>query len=194
MDFSTTTLALLQTYHFPIVFLGGVFFGETVIVPAAFLAGEGLLSVTLVSIAAYLGTIISDMAWFYVGPPLFAYAHRFQKISEKSEVVLARIQDIYADRPMRALVVSKFVFGTRILTIIYLSTKKISVFRFLSVNLVSTFLWLVAVVAIGFLAGKSIVNLLPFLSDVKYILLILVILVIGVRLAPGWLTKKLKKE
>ncbi|OHA21546.1 MAG: hypothetical protein A2849_03935 [Candidatus Taylorbacteria bacterium RIFCSPHIGHO2_01_FULL_51_15] len=194
MNFGTTTLALLNAYEFPALFLGGFFFGETVIIPAAFLAGQGILSLTQVFSITYLGTVCADMLWFFIGPSLFRFAHRFEKIRTRSEKVLMSLDTLYAKRPFRVLLISKFVYGTRILTILYLSLEKLSVVRFLLVNLLSTFVWLVGVVAVGWLAGKSIVNVIPVLSDAKYVLFIIVLLVLIVRFGPTWFAKRLQKE
>lgn len=190
MHIGTTTLAMLYAYEFPALFFGGFFFGETVIIPAAFLAGQNILSLQEVFWVTFLGTVIADTLWFIAGPPLFRFAHRFEWIAARSESVLKRVKELYADQPFRALLVSKFVYGTRILTVIYLSFEKVSAVRFLLVNLASTFLWLVAIVAIGWLAGKSIVNLIPFVSDVTYALLIILLLIMGFKLAPLWLQKR----
>lgn len=189
MHIGTTTLAMLYAYEFPALFFGGFFFGETVIIPAAFLAGQDILSLQEVFWVTFLGTVIADTLWFIAGPPLFRFAHRFEWIAARSESVLKRVKDLYADQPFRALFVSKFVYGTRILTVIYLSFERVSAVRFLIVNLASTFLWLVAIVAIGWLAGKSIVNLIPFVSDVTYALLVVAVLIVGFKLAPLWLQK-----
>ena len=195
MNIGTTTLALLYAYEFPALFFGGFFFGETVIIPAAFLAGEGILSLSSVFWVTFLGTIVADTIWFFVGPTLFRFAHRFAYVQTRSEGMMNRLETLYANKPFRALLVSKFVYGTRILTVLYLSLEKISAIRFLLINLASTFVWLLGIVAIGWLAGKSIVNLIPVLSDLKYALLLVVLLIVALKVVPAWLRRRrLKKE
>ena len=194
MHIGTTTLAILYAYEFPALFFGGFFFGETVIIPAAFLAGQNILSLPEVFWLAFLGTVCADTLWFLAGPILWKFAHRFETISKRSEAVLKRLDELYANQPFRALLVSKFIYGTRFLTVIYLSLERVSALRFLVMNFLSTLLWLIAIIAIGWLAGKSIVNLLPIISDVKYALLLIVLLIIGLKLAPIWFQKKVMHE
>jgi len=194
MHIGTTTLAILFAYKFPALFFGGFFLGETVIIPAAFLAGQNNLSLSEVFWLTFLGTVSADVLWFLVGPFLWKVAHRFETISTKSEAVLKRLDELYANQPFRALLVSKFIYGTRFLTVIYLSLERVSAIRFLVMNFLSTLLWLITIVAIGWLAGKSIVNLLPIISDVKYALLLIVLLIIGLKLAPIWFQKKVMHE
>lgn len=194
MHIGTTTLAILYAYEFPALFFGGFFFGETVIIPAAFLAGQDILSLTEVFWITYLGTVIADTLWFLAGPFVWRFLHRFKGISTRSESVMARLDLLYANLPFRALLVSKFVYGTRILTIIYLSLEKVSTVRFLIMNLLSTFIWLVAIVGIGWLAGKSIFNIIPFISDIKYALLVIALLIVGLKLAPLWFQKRSVQE
>ena len=190
MNFSTTTLAFLYAYQFPVLFFGAVFLGETVIIPAAFLTGEGIFSLGFVFWSAFFGTIVADTLCFAAGPALFRFVHSFSFVQKRSERVLAHLADVYANRPFNTLLISKFVFGTRFLTVIYLS-QKLSPVRFFFANLGSAALWLGTVVAVGYLAGRSIVNLLPFLSDATYILIVIVILVLGTRFGPAWFAKRL---
>ncbi|MDO8620007.1 MAG: hypothetical protein Q7R64_01500 [bacterium] len=190
MQLGATLLSLLHAYEFPVLFFGGFFLGETVAIPASFLAGEGLLSLQSVFWVMYLGTISADTLWFFVGPSFFKFAHRFRWIATRSEAVLKKLDGLYSNRPFRALVVSKFVFGTRFLTAVYLSTQKLSGIRFFLVNLASTFVWLALIVAIGWLAGKSIINLLPIVADIKYALLVVILLVVLMEVGPKWLTRR----
>ena len=194
MHIGTTTLAILFAYKFPALFFGGFFLGETVIIPAAFLAGQNILSLSEVFWLTFLGTVSADVLWFLVGPFLWKVAHRFETISTKSEAVLKRLDELYANQPLRALLVSKFVFGTRFLTVIYLSFERVSALRFLVMNFLSTLLWLTTIAALGWLAGESIINLLPIISDVKYAFLFIVLLVIALKLAPIWFQKKIMHE
>jgi membrane protein DedA with SNARE-associated domain len=122
------------------------------------------------------------------------FSHRFEHISKRSEALLKRLDELYANQPFRALLVSKFIYGTRFLTVVYLSLERVSALRFLVMNFLSTFLWLVSIVAIGWFAGKSIFNLIPIISDVKYALLFIVLLVISLKLAPIWFQKKVMHE
>ena len=195
MPLATTTLALIYAYELPVLFFGGFFFGETVIIPAAFLAGEGVLSLYSVFWITFLGTIVADAIWFFAGPSLFRFAHRFEWVQARSELAMNRLELLYANKPFRALLVSKFVYGTRILTVLYLSLEKVSGIRFLFLNLAGTFVWLFGVVIVGWLAGKSIVNLIPVFSDLKYALLLVIALIILLKVIPAWARRqKLKKE
>src|SRR3990167_6818492 len=105
MHIGTTTLAILFAYKFPALFFGGFFLGETVIIPAAFLAGQNILSLSEVFWLTFLGTVSADVLWFLVGPFLWKVAHRFETISTKSEAVLKRLDELYANQPFRALLV-----------------------------------------------------------------------------------------
>lgn len=194
MHIGTTTLAILYAYGFPALFLGGFFFGETVIIPAAFLAGQNILSTPEVFWLAFLGTVCADVLWFFTGPFIWKFAHRFETISKRSEAILKRLDELYANQPFRALLFSKFIYGTRFLTVVYLSLERVSALRFLVMNFFSTLLWLVTIVAIGWLAGKSIVNILPIIADVKYALLVVVLIIIGLKLVPIWFQKKVMHE
>lgn len=192
MDIASTTFALLQTYELPVVLLGAFFLGESVLIPAAFLAGQGMWSLTEVFIVAYVGTLLSDAVWFWFGPRIFAFAHGFEAVKKKSDIFLPKIEHL-GNQPFHLLLVSKFVYGTRILTIIYLS-KRVTTLAFTLYNLLGTFLWLLAVMLVGYLAGKSIVNLLPIFSDAKYLALGILILIVAINLGNALMRKRFEKR
>src|SRR3989344_3978823 len=103
MHIGTTTLAILYAYEFPALFFGGFFFGETVIIPAAFLAGQDILSLNEVFWITYIGTVSADTLWFLAGPFMWRFLHRFEGISTRSESVMKRLDLLYANLPFRAL-------------------------------------------------------------------------------------------
>ena len=193
MQLGTGALAILYSYQFPAIFFGAFFLGETVVIPAAFLAGESILSLHFIFWVALLGTVVADTLCFFAGPHLFRFAHRFRWVEARSEKVLGHLQTVYADQPLRTLLISKFVYGTLFLTVIYLS-QKMTFIRFFLVNLGGTLLWLIAVVAVGYLAGRSIINLTPIFTDAKYVLLVVILLIIGARFGPTWVARHMPKK
>src|SRR3989338_1990807 len=192
MDIASTTLSLLYAFELPIVFLCALFLGESVLIPAAFLTGQGIWSFTEVFILAYIGTLLSDAVWFAVGPKIFAYAHEFETIKKRSDVFLPKIEHL-GNRPFHLLLVSKFVYGTRILTIIYLS-RRVKAATFTLYNMATTFLWLIVIMLIGYLAGKSIVNLMPIFTEVKYLALGIIALIACVHFGNNWIRRRFEQR
>ena len=192
MDFPIVNL--LSTYQLPAIFLGSFFFGETVILTAAFLAGEGTWSISSVFWLSLAGTVISDSLWFLLGQTVFKFTRQWEKYQDKYQVFLIKLEKLTGKRPFLALLFIKFLYGTRILTILYLSIRKMPYSTFILFNTIGTVLWLFVMIAIGWSAGKGIAGADQIFSRVEYIITALVILIVLYRIITGWLGKKIVKE
>ena len=104
------------------------------------------------------------------------------------------LEKITGARPHLALLFIKAVYGTRILTIIYLSIRRVNFLRFLIFDAIGTAWWVGVIVLFGFLAGKSIEDLVPALDQLEYIVLAIVFVVVLWRLILSWLSQKTIKE
>lgn len=191
---SDAIINLLSLYQLPAIFIGSFLFGETVIITAAFLSAQGLWSPINVFWLSLVGTIASDSLWFIFGRRILLFFHRWEKYKEQSEKLLVTLERITGKRPFLSLLFIKFLYGTRILTIMYLSVRRMSFPTFAIFDTIGSALWLTAIISIGWLAGKSIVNLVPFLNKFGYALLFLIAIILIFRFATTWLTKKLTKE
>ncbi len=191
---SETILALLTAYHLPAIFLGSFFFGETVIISAAFLAGQGLFSPMTVFWLSLLGTVASDSLWYLFGQKLLTIFHRWDTYKRNSEKVLAALESITGKQAFLSLLFIKFLYGTRILTIIYLSMRRMGFWFFTGMNTVGSIIWLVVLIPLGYLAGKSVADLLPLLHRVEYGALFLILVLLVFRFGTAWLSKKITKE
>ena len=185
---------LLLQYELPAIFFGAFFFGETVIITAAFLSGQGVWSILNVFWLAFLGTIASDLIWFLLGHSIYKYLKNWQNYQDKYQPTINKLQKITGDKPFLALLFIKFLYGTRILTILYLSTRKIGFKKFVFYDAIGTIIWLAVLLPIGWLAGKGIGNYIKILDNTEYTLLVIVAIVIILRLITIWLKKLLTKK
>lgn len=194
MNLDAETIQLLTSFRGSAIFFGAFFFGETVVITASFLAAHGLWSLRDVFWLALAGTVLSDLVWFIFGQRFLRFFRRWEKYREKGAQLLAALEKITGRRPFLALLFIKFLYGTRILTILYLSMRKISLRTFAFFDSLGTVFWLAAVMAIGWLAGKSVINLVPVLNRFEYAALILLLLIISFRMGTLWLGRKISKR
>lgn len=194
MDINAIIIGLLTLYQLPAIFLGAFFFGETVVISAAFLSAQGVWSLLNVFWLALAGTVVSDALWFLFGQRLLKLTHRWQSFQHKYDKLIARLERISGKRPFLALLFIKFLYGTRILTIVYLSLRKVRFRTFLLFNTIGTLIWLPVMLAIGYLAGKGIANVIPLFNKIGYALSLLVFFVIIFKVVTLWLNKKIIKE
>ena len=185
---------LLATYQLPAVFFGAFFFGETVILTAAFLAGQGTWSIESVFWLSFAGTVISDSLWFLLGQTFFKFTKRWEKYQDQYQTFLIKLEKITGQRPFLSLLFIKFLYGTRILTIIYLSIRKVRYFTFLLFNTIGTVLWLSVMILVGWLVGRGVLDAGQIFSRVEYAFTALVLLIVLYRIVAIWLGKKITKK
>lgn len=191
MSIDATVVQLLSLYQLPALFFGAFFFGETVVITAAFLSAQGLWSPFNVFLLSLLGTITADVLWFLFGHYIFSFFQGRAKDTEENVRLLRALERLTGKRPFLALLFIKFLYGTRILTIIYLSLRKINFLTFLIFDTLGTIVWLALIVPIGWLAGRSIVNFLPFLDTFTLTVVFLVLAGVALKLLTTWLSKRL---
>lgn len=194
MDFGQLLIYYLTLYQIPAIFVGSFFFGETVIFTAALLSGEGLWSPFEVFFYAFLGTVLSDSAWFLAGSFLIHNSKRIQKYKADHIDIVKKLEKITGDKPFLALLFIKFMYGTRILMITYLSFRKTSFKVFTLFNCIGTIIWLIIVVGLGWLAGKGIINLIPSYHQFSFLLLSLIAIIIIFRYFAKWIQKIILKK
>lgn len=186
--------ALLTTYHLPGIFVGSFFFGETVVVAAAILAAHGFWSLFDVFVWSFAGTVSSDVVWFLFGRRLFQMLPRWSPDRTRRRKLLAHLDRVTEKRPLLALVVTKFIYGTRILTILYLSIRKIRLRSFFVVDSISTIVWLTVLLSIAWAAGGGTAALIPRIHEVGAALLAIVGTLILFKLFALWLGKKISQK
>ena len=194
VNMEAAPIYLLTVFRAPAIFAGAFLFGETVILTAAFLAAQGLWSLAEVFWLSLAGTVVSDAIWFLFGQRILLFSRKWDRHREQGTRLLVALEGITGRRPFLSLLFIKFLYGTRILTILYLSMRKIGFLIFVVFDTAGTVLWLAVVMAVGWLAGKSIINLVPFLNRFEFAALFLILILIVFRSVTVWLSKKIAKR
>lgn len=136
------------------VFLGTALGGEFFLITFAFLSAQGLVSLFALVPLAFFGTFFSDTVWFLVGR-----TKRFHSITEHRHVgptvsvITNTIRHISRGSHFMALVFAKFLFGTRVMTILYISKTHLTLKKFLYYNSYAVLFWVLVVIPIGYSSG-----------------------------------------
>lgn len=189
-----TLTALLTAYQVPTVFLGAFFFGDSVILTSAYLAGQLQWSPTSIFLAALAGTVISDTLWFFFGR---FFAGRFSEVKflkKEREKMSGFIARLVGKRPLAALVMVKFLYGSRVAMILYCASSGISFWTFTFFNGIGAIIWLLIFIPLGYLAGRGVSQAAPFMDALPAALMVLVISVVVFRIVTIWMEKKMQKE
>lgn len=186
--------SILQFYGPVMIFAGSVLFGESIILTASVLSAQGLWSPFLVFLLAFLGTIISDGMWFFFGNRFMVWRMKRKKQKKEETNMLSFVEKISHQKPFYVLLFIKFLYGTRILTILYLAHRKISFTKFLLFDALGTIIWLIVLIPIGLLTGKGVLNLTQGVRTFEYIITTIAVLIIFYRLVLLWINKKFMKK
>ncbi|MEO7803353.1 MAG: VTT domain-containing protein [Actinomycetota bacterium] len=183
-------LDLLSQHHAWIVFFGAFLFGETLIIPAAAVAAQGHFNIFAVAGSAYAGTVISDAMWFMSARPVSRFLDKSARRRASYEQVLGWVSRRFGERPERALLFIKFVYGARLATIVYLSLRRLALKRFVVLNGVGAACWIVVIVTIGWLAGRGVGGLSTGLAKIEYLLPAILVFTLLLKGLITWVSKR----
>lgn len=187
-------ILLLFPHPYLVPFLGAVLGGEETILIMSALAAGGTLTFTEIFLLSYSGTIVSDWLWFLFGMRFASWLDRRPRIHAKLETVAGFVRSITRGRHFVALLITKFLYGTRIIMIFYLAKERLSFTRFSAYNAAVTGLWALVICSIGWFAGKGVTWIERAFSSVSLALGILLLFVIVLYGARIWLNRIIVEE
>ena len=190
--------ALIQyfsQYELIVLFVGSIIFGETVIVPAILLSAQGVLSPMGVFIASFFGTVISDIGWFILGKRGIDFLARFSsRVRKRYTSYIEQVEKRSEYRRLIFFIFFKFVYGFRILTIIYFSLHRMPFARFLAITSLGTVIWLSAAFLIGYPAWKGLANIVPSWETISWMhILAIITIAVLFRIIIQWIGKRIIK-
>lgn len=138
------------TLGYVILLIGSFVEGETVVLTAGFLAYKGYLSLTLIIIISFLGSLIADQLLFYIGryygPGLI---ERKPALKEKSK----RIFDLLHRYNVGFILSFRFIYGIRVASPLVIGASGISIKRFTILNLIAAIIWATISCVAGYMIG-----------------------------------------
>ncbi|TSC77633.1 MAG: hypothetical protein G01um101424_256 [Parcubacteria group bacterium Gr01-1014_24] len=165
-----------------IIFFGTGFGGEFALLPLGFLAAQGVISILPLIVLSFLGTFFSDTLWFLLGRTAIVknmISHRYANTTVS--VINEAISRMSRGSHSTALIIAKFIVGTRVLLIMYVSTTNIRFQQFIRYDTVAIFLWILVVIPIGFLSGLGFTYFAEILENlyaaIGFILLVIIIII-----------------
>lgn len=124
---------LFASYPYAITFVGLLIGGETVLLPALYLAVIGVLNGWYVMAIMLLATIISDVFWYSVGRGIVPRIIQ-ANVNQKRIIQLNKLSRVIAGKELIILFYSKFIYGTRIAAQILCGARNTSFPSYLIVN------------------------------------------------------------
>ncbi len=165
-----------------VLFFGPLLGGEFAIIAFAFLSAQGVVSLLLLVVLSFLAIFFSDAVWFFLGRTAVAQriiSHRH--ISPTAMIIFEAMRRTSGGNHLIALVLAKFMPGTRILMILYASKADLAFSKFALYNAVAIFLLLLVLIPIGFISGAGFTYLAEIFKNlyvsVGFVFLVIIIII-----------------
>lgn len=142
---------MISRYGYFALFAGVVFEGEAVVIAASYAAHQGYLDLYWVIVVAFLGSIVGDESYFFLG--------RFKGRSYLArrplwQLRVRKVQGLLERHHRWVVVGFRFLYGLRSVTPFALGMSNVKTAHFVALNLIGAFAWSVVMGAFGFVIGE----------------------------------------
>jgi membrane protein DedA with SNARE-associated domain len=163
----------LSHFGYAAVLIGTFFEGETVLVLAGFAVHRGYMSLSLVIVSGFAGTVIGDQFYFFLGRRRGVRVLSRHPDWNRRIIKFMRLMDRHQNA---ILVLFRFMYGLRTVAPFAIGLSRISARKFIIFNIISAALWTAIVTMLGYLFGQTVEFLI---NDVKkYELIIIAVLLL----------------
>jgi membrane protein DedA with SNARE-associated domain len=195
IEWLRTLIIHYPSFEYIIIFFGAGFGGELGLLALGFLAAQNIISIFPLVILSFLGTSFTDTLWFTLGSTKMikgAISHRYANTT--ISVINEALGRFSRGNHLMALIVAKFIVGTRVLLIMYVSSTGIGFKNFIRYDIFAIIIWLVVLLPIGFLAGLGYTYLAQILQNIYAATGFILLVILVVFMLQIWLKRKLTKE
>jgi len=156
--------ALIQSYGYPLTFIGALFEGETILTLAGLAAHRGHLAWPALWVLAAAGGMLGDVIYFSLGrrygAELLARWPRFTPAIE-------RVHRLVHRNPALAVIVVRFLYGVRIAGPVVIGSSKLAWSHYLALNAVGALLWSACWLSAGYALGAAAEQLVGNLAKIE---------------------------
>ncbi|MDB5204079.1 MAG: Phosphoesterase, PA-phosphatase related protein [Candidatus Taylorbacteria bacterium] len=180
-------IILLITYIESVPLLGMLIPGQTIIILAGFMVKLHFFGFWATILVTTLGAVLGDLTGFYLG---HKYGHHFTTAEKKFYIKREQFEKtkaLIAAHPFKSIFFGRLHSLTRTLTPIAGGASNISLNKFLSIDILSSFVWAFLSILIGFIFGKSFERASAFLGSFIFVATFITICII---LAVNYAKKK----
>ncbi len=171
---------LVQTWGYPVVFLGTLLEGETVLLLAGLAAQGGYLELQWVIATAWAGAVTGEQIWFLVGRRYGEQLlERFPRLSPGAE----RVRALLVRHHLPVILSLRFLYGLRTVGPIAIGMSPVPWARFTALDFAAAVIWAVVVASAGYAFGQV---LQMWLGDLKRVEHWLALILIAAGAALWW--------
>lgn len=165
---------MIITYGYILIFAGTFIEGETILILAGFLAHRGYLDIPLVILAAFLGSLLGDQVYFFLG------RHRGAAVLARRpgwKAKIERVNRFLGTHSTLVILSFRFLYGLRTVAPFAIGMSGVPAPRFALLNALSALVWAVAVGGLGYLFGHTMETILGDMRKIEIALIAILLAV-----------------
>jgi len=159
--------SFIQHYGYIAIFIGTFLEGETILILAGFAAHQGYLTLSGVIFSAFLGSLLGDQLFFYIG---WLRRNSVTDLRPRWKNRLEISQKLIQKNRTMIILGFRFLYGLRTITPFALGMSEVSRRLFLILNLLGALIWASVFGWAGYLFGRTAEILLGNIKQYEYYL------------------------
>ncbi len=188
-------IILLKGHPYILSLSAGLFAGETAIISLAILSANGFFNIWIVFVFAYIGEVVADTIYFAIARLKFFHKlnkiKKFPKTFKKTDEIIKKLSN---KSIFLTLLYSKFIYGVRTLTVLFLGYKKIKWKKFIVAECFVMLIVMSIIVPVGWFAGKGYKIAIDIFRSIEIAITIIVISLVLFFLAKKTINKILNRK
>ncbi len=146
-----TLVSFIETYGYFALLVGTFLEGETTMVLGGLAAYWGYLDLPWVILTAFLGTLIGDQLFFYLGR---WHSRAILTWRPGLATRLDRVNRLIERHQLQLILIFRFLYGLRILTLLGLGMSRVPATYFFLLSVLSALVWAATMGVGGYLFGN----------------------------------------
>ncbi len=172
-------LTFLLGYMPLICFFGALVGGEETVLLLSVLAARDFYPIWIVFVFCFLGILVADSVWFFVGRLKLVTKMKEHKYFKKhSEKARNFIDNKFKGNHFILLFSTKFLYGLRIVTLMFLG-RRIKFKEFFMYNSIIAAIWTIVIVSLGWFAGRGVGWLWDTYRNLQLLIIVGIIIIVA---------------
>lgn len=169
-------IQFILTYGYLAVFLVSIFEGESMLILGGFAVYEGYLSIVPLFIAAFLGAVTGDMAWFLLGR---YKGHKLMHKYEWFRKYIGKPLKVIHAKPEVTAFALRFMYGFRHVIPFGLGMSSLPLKKFIFWNFLAAIVWVLVIGGAGYMFGDLLEEMLGKVKRYEFGIVATAIVIIG---------------
>lgn len=184
-------MGFIESSKYLLLFLGSYFEGSAAMMAGGLLYRLGHVTFLPMYIALFMGDLLSDTMWYFIG--YFGarkFLLKYGRFVHITPTILDKAEGKFRTHHLRILVISKLTMGFGFATAILATAGmlRVSLVRFLTINILCGIVWVSFLIGIGYYFGNILASI-PKNIQIIGVLLVVVLFFTAIRFISMYLAK-----